>query len=176
MAINIETNLQKAALFIFLNKTCFNGLYRVNRYEEFNVAIGDYDTPIICDEQNLLQVSKKLQKVEIVYMDYHNCCSFVDENTFVYLDPPYLPTTKTSSSISYTIETFGIKEQIELANFFHDLNFANAKLLMSNSNISNNFFETLYENYNIKYTTTFRSINCNVYGRGRANEILISNF
>ena len=168
---------EKAALFIFLNKTCFNGLYRVNKNGEFNVAVGTCDSPIICDKENILAVSSKLQSIEIAAADYQACRSFVDENTFVYLDPPY----RALSTIHYTTAPFNDKEQIKLADFFMDLDFTGAKLLMSNSNpknsdIHDDFFERLYDNYIINYVNAKRSINSNLYGRGIVSELLISNY
>ena len=95
-------NLEKAALMIFLNKTCFNGLYRVNKKGLFNVPIGAYKNPLICDENNLMAVSEKLQKVIIVCGDYKKSADFIDEKTFVYFDPPYRPITETASFTAYT--------------------------------------------------------------------------
>ena len=108
-------NLDKAALLIFLNKTCFNGLYRVNRKGAFNVPMGSYKKPIICDENNLRAVSEKLKNVNIVRGDYRDSYDFIDSNTFVYFDPPYRPLSNTSNFNSYTNSAFGDKEQIELA-------------------------------------------------------------
>ena len=128
---------EKAALFILLNKTCFNGLYRVNKNGEFNVALGTCNSPIICDKENILSVSSKLQSIEIVTADYHACRSFVDENTFVYLDPPYRSLSTITNTVGYTTDPFNNQEQIKLADFFMDLDFTGARLLMSNSNPKN---------------------------------------
>ena len=180
---NILTRLttEKAALFIFINKTCFNGLYRVNKSGKFNVALGTYDSPIICDKENILAVSSKLQSIEITVADYHACRSFVDENTFVYLDPPYRALSTITNTVHYTMAPFNDKEQIKLADFFMDLDFTGAKLLMSNSNPKNtdkqdDFFERLYDNYIINYVDAKRSINSNPEGRGKVSELLISNY
>ena len=172
---------EKAALFIFLNKTCFNGLYRVNKQGEFNVARGTYRPYTICDKDNILAVSSKLQNVGLVAADYHVCQSFVDANTFVYLDPPYRPLSNVTNTIRYDISEFDDKKQIELADFFMDLDTTGAKLLMSNSNPKNSnrfddFFEILYENFYINYVDAKRSINNNPYGRGTVSELLISNY
>lgn len=169
--------IEKAALFIFLNKTCFNGLYRVNKSGKFNVAVGTCDPPIICDKENILSVSSKLQFIEITAADYHACRSFVDENTFVYLDPPYRALSTIANTVHYTIAPFNDKEQIKLADFFMDLDFTGAKLLMSNSNPKNSnryddFFERLYDNFIIHYVDAKRSINCNPYGRGDSQRII----
>lgn len=173
--------IEKAALFIFLNKTCFNGLYRVNKRGEFNVPRGSYLSPVICDKANILAVSSKLQSIEIVASDYRKCYSFVDQNTFVYLDPHYRVLSNVKNTIHYTVAPFNDKQQIELADFFLDLDSTGAKLLMSNSNPKNsniydNFFEILYENFYIYYVNAKRSINSNPYGRGSISELLISNY
>ena len=173
--------IEKAALFIFLNKTCFNGLYRVNKSGEFNVARGTYRPYTICDKDNILAVSSKLQNVGLVAADYHVCQSFVDANTFVYLDPPYRPLSNVTNTIRYDVSEFDDKKQIELADFFMDLDTTGAKLLMSNSNpkntdIHDDFFEILYENFYINYVDAKRSINNNPYGRGTVSELLISNY
>ena len=173
--------IEKAALFIFLNKTCFNGLYRVNKSGEFNVARGTYRPYTICDKDNILAVSSKLQNVGLVAADYHVCQSFVDANTFVYLDPPYRPLSNVTNTIHYDISEFDDKKQIELADFFMDLDTTGAKLIMSNSNpkntdIHDDFFEILYENFYINYVDAKRSINNNPYGRGTVSELLISNY
>lgn len=110
-------NIQKsemAVLFIFLNKTCFNGLYRVNKKGSFNVPMGAYKNPMICDEKNLRNVSHLLKNVKISCGDYKNCKNFIDTDTFVYIDPPYRPLTATSSFTSYSKCEFGDKQQIEL--------------------------------------------------------------
>lgn len=172
---------EKAALFIFLNKTCFNGLYRVNKSGKFNVALGTYDSPIICDKENILAASFKLQSIEITAADYHACHSFVDENTFVYLDPPYRALSTIINTVHYTTAPFNDKEQIKLADFFMDLDFTGAKLLMNNSNpkntdIQDDFFERLYDNFIINYVNAKRSINSNPDGRGTVSELLISNY
>ena len=123
-------NIEKAALMIFLNKTCFNGLYRVNKKGLFNVPMGSYKDPIICDENNLRAVSEKLQKVKIVCGDYKKSADFIDENTFVYFDPPYRPITDTASFTAYTETLFNDDAQIELARFVDDMDKKGAKVIM----------------------------------------------
>ena len=124
-------NLEKAALMIFLNKTCFNGLYRVNKKGLFNVPMGSYKNPLICDENNLRAVSEKLQKVKIVCDDYKKSADFIDENTFVYFDPPYRPITDTASFTAYTENLFNDEEQIELAKFVDNMHRKGAKIVVS---------------------------------------------
>lgn len=126
-------NIEKAALMIFLNKTCFNGLYRVNKKGLFNVPMGAYKNPMIFDESNLRAVSKKLQNVTIVCGDYRKSADFIDENTFVYFDPPYRPITDTASFTAYTEKLFNDDEQVELANFVELMHKKGAKVVVSNS-------------------------------------------
>lgn len=123
-------NIEKAALMIFLNKTCFNGLYRVNKKGLFNVPMGSYKNPLICDENNLRAVSEKLQKVTIVCGDYRESANFIDEKTFVYFDPPYRPITDTASFTAYTENLFNDDAQIELARFVDDMDKKGAKVIM----------------------------------------------
>ncbi|MBR5486754.1 MAG: Dam family site-specific DNA-(adenine-N6)-methyltransferase [Phascolarctobacterium sp.] len=170
-----------AALFIFLNKTCFNGLYRVNSKGGFNVPMGAYKNPLICDIENLQLISQKLQKVKIVCGDYRESSEFIDENTFVYFDPPYRPLTTTSSFTSYNEVVFTDCNQEELAEYINLLNERQAKILLSNSDPKNydeedNFFDNLYANYNIKRIEATRMINSKSTGRGKIKELLISNF
>ncbi len=172
------TNLEKATLFIFLNKTCFNGLYRVNRKGEFNVPIGSYKNPTICDEENLRNISKVLQKVKIVYGDYTKSESFIDENTFVYFDPPYRPLTETSAFNSYTENGFTDENQAELAKYAERLMKKGAKVVLSNSDPKNvdekdDFFDDLYHAFKIDRIGATRMINSRATGRGKINELLI---
>ena len=182
LKINSEVNnIEKAILFIFLNKTCFNGLYRVNKKGEFNVPIGTYKKPKICDEENLKNVSMALKKVKIVYADYRESEEFIDNKTFVYIDPPYRPLNITSSFTSYTENDFNDKEQIELAEYINVLNKKGAKIVISNSDpknndIDDNFFDKLYKNYNINRVKATRMLNSNASLRGAINELLITNY
>ncbi|ERT47291.1 Dam family site-specific DNA-(adenine-N6)-methyltransferase [Fusobacterium polymorphum] len=182
LKINIEeNNIEKASLFIFLNKTCFNGLYRVNKKGEFNVPMGAYKNPKICDKENLKNVAMALKNVKIVYADYRESKDFIDEKTFVYIDPPYRPLNLTSSFTSYTENDFSDKEQIELAEYIDVLNKKGAKIVMSNSdpknnNIDDNFFDELYKNYNINRVKATRMLNSNASLRGAINELLITNY
>jgi len=178
---NENVNIEKAALMIFLNKTCFNGLFRVNKKGLFNVPMGSYKNPLICDEDNLRAVSEKLQNVTIVCGDYRQCSAFVDENTFVYFDPPYRPITETASFTAYTENAFNDKEQIELAQFVDELHRKGAKVVVSNSdpknaNADDDFFDSIYSAHNIKRVEASRMINSNSEARGKIKELLISNF
>lgn len=175
-----DTSVEKAAHFIFLNKTCFNGLYRVNRKGQFNVPMGAYKNPTICDEENLMNISKALQNVEIVCGDYSLSKEFIDEKTFVYIDPPYRPISDTSGFTSYNTEEFDDKEQLRLAHFIDDINKIGAKIVLSNSdpknvNTDDDFFDELYKDYNIIRVSASRAINSKANGRGKINELIISN-
>lgn len=174
-------NIEKAALMIFLNKTCFNGLFRVNKKGLFNVPMGSYKNPMICDENNLQAVSKKLQKVTIVCGDYRLSKEFIDEHTFVYFDPPYRPLTNTASFTAYTETLFNDESQKELAEYVDELNKRGAKIVVSNSdpknsNIDDDFFDDIYAAHKIKRVEATRMINCNGKSRGKIKELLISNF
>jgi len=174
-------NLEKATLFIYLNKTCFNGLFRVNKKGLFNVPMGDYKTPVICDKKNLYEVSLLLQKVTIKCGDYKDCLSFADKNTFFYIDPPYRPLSETSHFTSYAETSFNDKEQTALGNFVDKLHAIGAKVVVSNSDPKNSnkqdlFFDELYKSYSIKRIAAKRMINCNGNCRGNISELLISNY
>ncbi|MBQ2124361.1 MAG: Dam family site-specific DNA-(adenine-N6)-methyltransferase, partial [Spirochaetales bacterium] len=134
---NETENLEKAVLFIFLNKTCFNGLYRVNSKGFFNVPFNNAKNPLICDEDNLRSCSYLLQNVTLKVGDYKECESFIDEKTFVYIDPPYRPLTQTSAFTSYSENQFSDKEQIELADFIEKLSTNGATVVASNSDPKN---------------------------------------
>ena len=174
-------NIAKAALMIFLNKTCFNGLFRVNRKGAFNVPMGAYKNPMICDEANLRAVSEKLQNVTIVCGDYRDSADFIDKHTFVYFDPPYRPLTDTSSFTAYTENLFNDEEQIELAKFVDAMDKKGAKIVVSNSDPKNaneedEFFDEIYSAHTIKRVEASRMINSNSAARGKIKELLISNF
>ncbi len=178
---NESINIEKAALMIFLNKTCFNGLFRVNKKGLFNVPMGSYKNPLICDEDNLRAVSEKLQNVRIVCGDYKESADFIDEHTFVYFDPPYRPITETASFTAYTESSFNDKEQIELAQLVDELHHKGAKVVVSNSdpknvNADDEFFDNIYSAHNIRRVEASRMINCNSEARGKIKELLISNF
>ena len=172
---------EAASLMIFLNRTCFNGLYLVNKAGDYNVPMGAYKNPQICNEDNLLNVSKKLQNANIVCGDYKDSASFIDDKTFVYFDPPYRPLTKTANFTSYTEQLFDDNKQLELANFVQDLDNKGALIVISNSDPKNtdendNFFDDAYSKQNIRRVAANRMINRNSDARGKINELLIANF
>ena len=178
---NEFANIEKAALMIFLNKTCFNGLYRVNKKGMFNVPMGSYKNPLICDEKNLRAISGKLKNVKIVCGDYKESESFIDEHTFVYFDPPYRPITETASFTAYTEAEFSDKEQMELAEYVSFLNTKGAKIVVSNSDpknadVNDDFFDIIYPKQKITRVEANRMINCNSEARGKVKELLISNY
>lgn len=179
-ALSDDTATMKAAYFIFLNKTCFNGLYRVNRKGQFNVPMGAYKNPTICDESNLRNISKALQNVEIVCGDYSLSKTFIDKDTFVYLDPPYRPISETSAFTAYNSDIFDDNEQIRLSKFIDEINVSGAKIVFSNSdpkniNPNDTFFDELYKAYSIKRVPATRMINSKADNRGKINELLICN-
>ena len=170
-----------AAHFIFLNKTCFNGLFRVNKQGLFNVPAGKYRNPLICDEKNLRIVSEKLKRVKIVCSDYKGSEDFIDNNTFVYIDPPYRPISYTSSFNSYSVNGFDDKAQVELSEFANRIHRKGAKIIISNSDPWNHdkkddFFENIYKGYKIQRIEASRMINSKASLRGKITELLISNF
>ena len=176
-----EIDVKRASEFIFLNRTCFNGLYRVNKNGKFNVPCGKYKNPTICDSNNLRNLSKLLKNVVFAYGDYKESEKLVDENTFVYFDPPYRSLSVTSGFTSYTKEDFNDENQKELAEYYNKLNLKNAKLMLSNSNPKNtnendNFFEKIYKGFNINEVSAKRMINANAKGRGEISELLITNY
>ena len=177
---NDVENLEKAALFIFLNKTCFNGLYRVNSKGLFNVPFNNAKNPLLCDEENLRVCSEVLQNVEMRVGDYKQCIDFIDSNTFVYIDPPYRPLTQTAAFTSYSENGFTDKEQRELGDFITEISNKGAMVLASNSDpknsdINDDFFDDLYSKFEIKRVSAARMINSNAKKRGAINELLISN-
>ncbi len=176
-----EINIKRASEFIFLNRTCFNGLYRVNKSGKFNVPCGKYKNPTICDSKNLRNLSKLIQNVTFLYDDYKRSNRYVDNKTFVYFDPPYRPISVTSGFTSYTKEDFNEEAQKELARYYNELNTKNARLMLSNSNPKNtnqkdDFFEENYKGFNINEVYAKRMINSNSKKRGEISELLITNY
>ena len=174
-------NIQKAALLIFLNKTCFNGLYRVNKNNMFNVPAGKYKNPKIYSIENISAISEALKYIDIIAESYTNVYEFADEKTFIYFDPPYRPLTNTSSFTAYTDNNFGDKEQISLAEFIEKIEKKGTYILLSNSdphNIDNSdmFFDNLYCKKKINRIYAPRMINSKGNNRDYISELLISNY
>ena len=176
-----QGKIEQSALFIFLNRTCFNGLYRVNRKNEFNVPIGSYKKPTICDRENIMAVSDALQKVEIICGDFEQTVQHAGENTLFYFDPPYKPLNQTSSFNSYTKNEFDDKEQIRLRDFCDELAKKGYQWILSNSDVkgkdeNNHFFDELYADFHIERVLAKRNINANPEKRGVLSELLIYNY
>lgn len=176
-----DTSIEKAALFIFINKTCFNGLYRVNKKGCYNVPFGKHANPTICDTDNLLKISSMLQNVIIRSCDYHDVLNFADENTLIYFDPPYRPLNSTSGFTSYTEDQFTDQNQIELSETYKKLSDMGAKLMLSNSdphNVDENddFFDDLYAGFTVLRVEASRVINSKASSRGKIKELLIKNY
>jgi len=166
-------SLTQSALLLFLNRTCFNGLYRVNRSNEYNVPIGSYKRPMICDAQNILAVSELLGKVEIICVDFEKTLKYAEENSFFYLDPPYKPLNETSSFTAYAANKFNDAEQIRLHRFCQKLNEYGCQWLLSNSD--HHFFDNIYSHFQRQRVIARRSINSNPSKRGELTELLIKN-
>ena len=175
------TGVEEAAYMIFLNRTCFNGLYRENSKGGFNVPFGRYANPTICDEDLILADSELLQKVEILNGDFSHTAEYVHGYTFFYFDPPYRPLDATSSFNSYVKESFDDNEQIRLKNFYSDLSVEGCYAMLSNSdckgrNVEDDFFDRLYEDFFIERVYAKRCINANAAKRGTLTELLIRNY
>lgn len=168
------SNIQKASRFIYLNRTCFNGMYRVNSKGEFNVPFGHYKNPRILDENNLINCSNLLQRTEIKHADFSEILKKVKKDDFVYFDPPYVPLSETSSFTSYTKDGFDMDMQLSLRDVCDELDSMGVKFLLSNSDTQ--FVNELYENYNIKKVLASRQINANADGRGKITEVLVRNY
>ena len=170
--------IENSALFIFLNRTCFNGLHRVNSKGLFNVPFGKYQNPMICDEETLRADSKLLQYVEILNGDFAQTLPYASADTLYYLDPPYKPLSATSSFNSYAKNSFDDAEQIRLKKFCDAINARGATWILSNSDVrsndpQNDFFDNLYGSYQIERVWAMRSVNANPKKRGQLTELLI---
>jgi len=176
-----ENWIPRAAQNIFLNRTCFNGLFRVNSKGEFNTPAGDYDNPTICDEKNLLAVSKVLELAEIKKADFKEIINDLKSKSFIYFDPPYRPISKTASFKAYSKLDFSDKEQIQLSGLFKQLDKKGFQVMLSNSdpkniNPADNFFDEIYKGYNILRIPAKRMINSDATKRGAINEIVVTNY
>lgn len=175
-----NSELETSALFIFLNRTCFDGLYRVNSKGKFNVPYGRYTNPKICDAETLRADSAILQRVEILCGDFSQTGKYADDNVLYYLDPPYRPLTETSAFTSYAKDGFNDAEQTRLRDFCEQIATRKSLFVASNSDpqnvdIGDDFFDHLYKNFSIKRVSAARMINSKGNGRGAISEIMISN-
>lgn len=171
----------RASQIIFLNKTCFNGLFRLNKAGDFNVPFGRYKNPQIFDEGNLYRVSELLKIAEIYRLDFEEIKKKLTHNYFIYFDPPYRPISKTASFTSYSKYDFGEKEQLRLAKLFKEIGVNGNKLMLSNSDPKNenpedDFFEKNYKGFNIYRVKALRMINSQADKRGAINELIITNY
>ncbi len=173
--------IERTAQIIFLNKTCFNGLFRVNSKGDFNVPVGKYIKPNICNLDNLKAVSLVLQKTHIKLGDFTKCKNYINSETFAYFDPPYRPISNTANFTSYHEKIFDDSEQLRLRDFLTELDLIGAKLLLSNSdpksqNPNDDFFEDAYKMYRIERVKASRNISSKSSTRKQINELLIMNY
>lgn len=168
------SNVQRASRFIYLNRTCFNGLYRVNSQGQFNVPFGNYKNPRIVDKNNLLNCSELLKNTEIKCADFSEILRKVKKGDFVYFDPPYVPLNETSSFTSYTKDGFDMDMQFKLRDVCDELDSMGVKFMLSNSDTK--FVNELYSNYEIKKVFASRAVNANAEGRGKITEVLVRNY
>lgn len=188
MFLNIRTlfnrkehdDLDNTAMFFFLNRTCFNGLYRVNKSGMFNVPFGKYKRPLICDPDTIYADSKLLQRVEVMTGDFEQTITKVNGNTFFYLDPPYRPLSDTSSFNDYSVQEFDDEEQRRLKRFCDLLDSMGVSFMLSNSDClgkdsNDRFFDDLYQGYDINRVWASRNVNANAAKRGKLTEIVVRN-
>lgn len=179
-----ENWIPRAAQLIFLNKTCFNGLYRVNQKGEFNTPSGVYKkqhNPKILNETNLKATSKILSIADIEVSSFSKIENEIKKTSFIYFDPPYRPISKTASFTNYSEKNFGDPLQLELAQVFENLDKKGNFVMLSNSDPKNenkedSFFDDLYKNYDIKRVAANRVINSKVSKRGKISEIVVRNY
>lgn len=175
------TQIENTTLFFFLNRTCYNGLYRVNKGGKFNVPFGKYITPTICDAKTIYADSKLLQNVEIMTGDFEQTFIKIKGNTFFYFDPPYRPLSNTSSFNDYSKEDFNDEAQIRLKLFCDRLDKIGVDFMLSNSdcmanNGSDRFFDDLFAEYTIERVWASRNVNAIASKRGRIKEIVVNNY
>lgn len=164
----------KTSYIIFLNKTCYNGMYRENSKGKFNVPFGRYKNPKILDKKNILAVSKLLQNVTITDYPFEKAVENAKCGDFIYFDPPYHPLSTTSNFTSYSNDGFTKEDQVRLRDVFKDLDKRGCFVILSNSDTK--FIREIYKGFTQKIITAARSINCKATGRGKINELLIMNY
>lgn len=167
------TDVEKASRIIYMNRCCYNGLYRVNSKGQFNVPFGKYKNPQFCNESNLRAVHASLKNVEIIHNSFELCLNFAQKGDFIYFDPPYVPISNSANFTSYTKESFNKENQIQLFSAFKALDEIGCKVMLSNSYCD--FIIDLYKDYNIKTLFAKRAINSDASKRGEIEEVLISN-
>jgi len=166
--------VERASRFIYLNKTCYNGLWRVNSKGKFNVPFGKYKNPKICDEKILRQISKTLKGKKIFCADFEEVISFAKPGDFIYFDPPYYPLSNSANFTKYISDDFGEEDQKRLANVFRELDKKGCYVCLSNSNT--NFIKELYQGYHIQIVIANRYINCKGNKRKGIKELMITNY
>ncbi len=166
--------VRKTALMIYLNRHCFNGLYRVNSSGKFNVPFGKYKSPGVPSREQIMEISRSLKNVEIKHCDFESVIREAKHEDYVYIDPPYHPISETSFFTSYSSGGFGEQEQRRLAKAFMSASSLGVFLMISNSDSS--LIRELYSDFNISNVLAARSINSNGKGRGKINEVLITNY
>jgi DNA adenine methylase len=176
-----DTAIKRTAMMIFLNKTCYNGLFRKNRNGGFNVPFGKYENPSICNEDNIWAVNRALKNTTILQGDFQEADSYAISGALVYMDPPYRPLNKTSSFTSYSMNGFTDNDQERLFNFYHHVSQKGVLTLLSNSdpkseNHDDDFFDELYKDFHIHRINALRMINCNGSRRGKIPEIFVTNY
>jgi DNA adenine methylase len=164
----------RVARFIYLNKTCFNGLYRVNSKGGFNVPMGSYKNPSVFHEDKLRNTKELLKNVKILNASFETVLKMAEKGDFIYFDPPYYPLKKGQSFTTYTKENFLEKEQEQLANVFDELSKRGCFVMLSNSDTT--FIKSLYKRYSIHVIKANRMINCDGSNRGKINELIIVNY
>lgn len=164
----------RAARFVYLNKTCFNGLHRVNRKGEFNVPAGSYKNPRIVNEDVLRRASATLRRTKIACGSFEDLIRDARPGDFVYFDPPYVPVSDTANFTNYAKNGFGLDEQTRLADVYRELDRRGCKLMLSNSDAK--LVHTLYRDFNIDYVAAGRAINCNGRNRGKVREVVVRNY
>lgn len=174
-------SIENCTLFFFLNRTCFNGLYRVNKAGKFNVPFGKYSTPTICDADTIYVDSRLLQKVEIMTGDFEQTYTKIEDNTFFYFDPPYRPLSNTSGFNDYSKEDFNDNAQIRLKYFCDKLNEIGVDFMLSNSDCLgkdgiDRFFDDLFIDYRIERVWASRNVNAIASKRGKLTEIVVNNY
>lgn len=166
--------VQRASRLLYLNRTCYNGLYRVNSKGHFNVPFGEYQNPKIVDRENLIACSRALSRAQILAEDFRHLESLAKADDFIYFDPPYHPRNSTSSFTSYTEDGFGAKMQEELRDLCQRLSARGVRFMLTNSETE--FVRELYQDFNIDVVEASRAINSKAQGRGRIQELVIRNY
>jgi DNA adenine methylase len=169
----LRDDVERAARFLFLNRVCYNGLYRVNRRGQFNVPFGRHRNPTVCDDDNLLAVHDALQGVVLSTSDFENCVDWAKRGDFVYFDPPYHPLSTTAGFTSYTQGAFDSDDQRRLAQVFSELDRRGCKVMLSNSDTE--LIRDLYAGFKLVQVFSSRPISAKANGRGSVPELLILN-